>query len=199
MNPKKRLVVGISGASGASLAVGLLKQMALMDDWEVHLVVSRGGSLILEHELGMNESGLLDLAEEIHPVSNIGAAIASGTFKTEGMIVAPCSMKTVSGVCHGYSENLLLRAADVTLKERRKLVLVARETPLNMIHLRNMTSLAEMGVVIMPPVMTFYNNPETIEDMTTHIVGKMLGEFGIEARGFRRWDGRQGAEQRNVL
>ena len=121
--------------------------------------------------------------------SNIGAAIASGTFETEGMAVVPCSMKTLAGICHGYAENLLLRAADVTLKERRKLVLVARETPFGLVHLRNMTALAEMGVTILPPMLTYYQHPQSIEDMTTHIVGKIMREFRLEAPGFRRWEG----------
>ena len=121
--------------------------------------------------------------------SNIGAAIASGTFETEGMAVVPCSMKTLAGICHGYAENLLLRAADVTLKERRKLVLVARETPLGLVHLRNMTALAEMGVTILPPMLTYYQHPQSIEDMTTHIVGKIMREFQLEAPGFRKWEG----------
>ena len=121
--------------------------------------------------------------------TNIGAAIASGTFETEGMAVVPCSMKTLAGICHGYAENLLLRAADVTLKERRKLVLVARETPLGLVHLRNMTALAEMGVTILPPMLTYYQHPQSIEDMTTHIVGKIMREFRLEAPGFRRWEG----------
>ena len=194
MHGKKRLTVGISGASGASLAVSLLRQMALHDDWETHVVVSGGGARILEHELGMNQVGLLEMATEVHPLSDVGATIASGTFKTEGMVIIPCSMKTLSGVCHGYSDNLLLRAADVTLKERRKLVLVARETPLSLIHLRNMTTLTEMGAVVLPPVMTFYNHPQDIDDMRVHIVGKVLGEFGVEANGFRRWDSAQAAE-----
>ena len=117
------------------------------------------------------------------------AGIASGTFETEGMAVVPCSMKTLAGICHGYAENLLLRAADVTLKERRKLVLVARETPLGLVHLRNMTALAEMGVTILPPMLTYYQHPQSIEDMTTHIVGKIMREFRLEAPGFRKWEG----------
>ena len=136
-----------------------------------------------------NHALLMDLAFRTHDIGNIGAAIASGTFETEGMAVVPCSMKTLAGICHGYAENLLLRAADVTLKERRKLVLVARETPLGLVHLRNMTALAEMGVTILPPMLTYYQHPQSIEDMTTHIVGKIMREFRLEAPGFRRWEG----------
>ena len=143
---KKRLVVGLSGASGAILCVSLLEAMRREKDWEVHLVTSEAGERVLREETGMSGTDLAGLAFRTHDIGNIGAAIASGTFETEGMAVVPCSMKTLAGICHGYAENLLLRAADVTLKERRKLVLVARETPLGLVHLRNMTALAEMGV-----------------------------------------------------
>lgn len=146
-------------------------------DWEVHLVTSEAGERVLHEETGMNGTDLAGLAFRTHDIGNIGAAIASGTFETEGMAVVPCSMKTLAGICHGYAENLLLRAADVTLKERRKLVLVARETPLGLVHLRNMTALAEMGVTILPPMLTYYQHPQSIEDMTTHIVGKIMREF----------------------
>ena len=125
------------------------------------------------------------LASRCHALDDIGAAIASGTFKTEGMVVVPCSMKTVAGIAHGYSQNLLLRAADVVIKERRKLVLVARESPLSTIHLNNMLLLANAGIVILPPVLTYYHRPATIQEMTAHIVGKVLDVFGIELRGFQ--------------
>ena len=189
---KKRLVVGLSGASGAILCVSLLEAMRREKDWEVHLVTSEAGERVLHEETGMNGTDLAGLAfwmPEPKVRSNIGAAIASGTFETEGMAVVPCSMKTLAGICHGYAENLLLRAADVTLKERRKLVLVARETPLGLVHLRNMTALAEMGVTILPPMLTYYQHPQSIEDMTPHIVGKIMREFRLEAPGFRRWEG----------
>lgn len=178
---KKRLVVGLSGASGAILCVSLLEAMRREKDWEVHLVTSEAGERVLREETGMSGTDLAGLAFRTHDIGNIGAAIASGTFETEGMAVVPCSMKTLAGICHGYAENLLLRAADVTLKERRKLVLVARETPLGLVHLRNMTALAEMGVTILPPMLTYYQHPQSIEDMTTHIVGKIMREFRLEA------------------
>ena len=155
---KKRLVVGLSGASGAILCVSLLEAMRREKDWEVHLVTSEAGERVLHEETGMSGTDLAGLAFRTHDIGNIGAAIASGTFETEGMAVVPCSMKTLAGICHGYAENLLLRAADVTLKERRKLVLVARETPLGLVHLRNMTALAEMGVTILPPMLTYYQH-----------------------------------------
>lgn len=186
---KKRLVVGLSGASGAILCVSLLEAMRKETDWEVHLVISEAGERVLREETGMDGSDLAGLAFRAHDIGNIGAAIASGTFETEGMAVVPCSMKTLAGICHGYAENLLLRAADVTLKERRKLVLVARETPLGLIHLRNMASLAEMGVTILPPMLTYYNHPRSIGDMAAHVVGKIMHEFRLEAPGFKRWGG----------
>jgi polyprenyl P-hydroxybenzoate/phenylacrylic acid decarboxylase-like protein len=185
----KRLVVGLSGASGAPLCIALLEGMRLFPEWEVHLVISRAGERVMREETGKTPEDLRPLAYTVHDLANIGANIASGTFTTQGMVVLPCSMKTLAGICHGYADNLLLRAADVTLKERRKLVLVARETPLSLIHLRNMTSLAEMGAVIMPPVLTYYNQPRGMEDMAGHLVGKVMLEFGLEPKGFRRWQG----------
>lgn len=184
---KKRIVIGISGASGAVLAVQLLTAMHAEPDWETHVVVSAAGLRTLRLETGLSPDDLAPLASCVHPLEDIGASIASGTFRTEGMIVIPCSMKTVSGICHGYADNLLIRAADVTLKERRPLVLVTRETPLSRIHLRNMTSLAEMGAIIMPPVMTFYTRPESIHEMGQHIVGKALEVFGMDMPDMKRW------------
>lgn len=186
---KKRLVVGLSGASGAILCVSLLKAMREEKDWEVHLVISEAGERVLREETGLSRDDLATLAFRLHGVGDVGASIASGTFQTEGMAVVPCSMKTLAGIAHGYAENLLLRAADVTLKERRRLVLVARESPLGLIHLRNMATLAEMGVTILPPMLTYYHRPRSVEDMTAHIVGKIMGEFRLEAPGFRRWGG----------
>jgi polyprenyl P-hydroxybenzoate/phenylacrylic acid decarboxylase-like protein len=189
MEKVKRLVVGISGASGAVLAIRLLKELQGLQDWETHLVISSGAKRTIKEEIPESIEEVKELASCVHDLDDIGASIASGTFKTEGMVVIPCSMKTLAGIAHGYSDNLLLRAADVTMKERRTLVLVARETPLNRIHLQNMAMLASFGVTLMPPMMTFYNHPLTIEDMQTHIVGKVLNEFGVEARDFRRWGG----------
>ncbi|EGB15601.1 3-octaprenyl-4-hydroxybenzoate carboxy-lyase [Pseudodesulfovibrio mercurii] len=189
MDAKKRLVVGVSGASGAALAVGLLRALGSLPDWEAHLVVSRSGARTLLHETGFPEAGVTALAATAYDREDIGAAIASGTFRTEGMVIVPCSMKTAAGVACGYSDNLLLRAADVTLKERRKLVVVARETPLSRIHLRNLSILAEVGAVIMPPMLTYYTHPCTVADMTGHMVGKILNEFGIEYSGLKRWNG----------
>lgn len=189
MTGKNRLVIGISGASGAGLAVTLLKAMEDQHNWETHLVISSGAERTIELELAEPIQQIEALATKVHDIDNIGATIASGTFKTEGMVIIPCSMKTLAGIAHGYADNLLIRAADVTLKENRSLVLVARETPLSPIHLRNMSILAAHGVTLMPPMMTFYNNPRNIMDMQVHIVGKVLNEFGIEINNFKRWNG----------
>ncbi len=187
MHAKKRLVVGLSGASGANLAIVLLEMMQRQTDWETHLVISSGAKRTIELEVPETLDQVEAMATRVYNLNDIGANIASGTFKTEGMVVIPCSMKTTAGIANGYSENLLLRAADVTLKERRKLVLVVRETPLNQIHLRNMSTLASMGVILMPPMMTHYNKPQTIRDMEIHIVGKVLNEYGIDLPNFKRW------------
>jgi len=185
--PVRRVVVGVSGASGAALGLACLDELA-KTEVESCLVLTHGAELTIGQELGMSVEEFSAHADRTFDNANIGAAIASGTFKTDGMIVAPCSMKTVAGIASGYSENLLLRAADVTLKERRPLVLMARESPLNAIHLDNMARLARIpGVVLMPPVLTFYNRPDTIDDMVHHIVCKALDVFGIECAGFRRW------------
>ena len=189
MTEMKRLVVGVSGASGASLAVTLLETMKQQINWETHLVISSGAKRTITLELTETIEYVETLATEVHDLQDIGASIASGTFKTAGMVVIPCSMKTLAGIAHGYSDNLLIRAADVTLKENRPLVLVARETPLSPIHLKNMSTLASYGVTLMPPMMTFYNNPQNIMDMQMHIVGKVLNEFGIEVTHFKRWNG----------
>jgi len=184
----KRLVVGISGASGAEIGIQLLQAMQHLPEWETHLVISEGARRMIALETVYSVEQVEALASRCHPLDDVGASIASGTFKTEGMVVVPCSMKTVAGIAHGYSQNLLLRAADVVIKERRKLVLVARESPLSTIHLNNMLLLANAGVVILPPVLTYYHRPATIQEMTAHIVGKILDVFGIEFAEFKRWD-----------
>lgn len=187
MSAPNRLVVGMSGASGAVLGVELLKALHAFPGWESHLVISGGARRTIEHETGMTVKEVEALATRCHPLEDIGASIASGTFKTRGMVIVPCSMKTLSGVATGYSDNLLLRAADVTIKERRDLVLVARESPLSPLHLRNMQAASDLGAIILPPVLTFYNHPFVIEDMTRHIVGKILDVFGLEMPRFQRW------------
>lgn len=184
----RRLVVGFSGASGAEIGIQLLQVMQHLPEWETHLVISEGARRTIKLETAYSVEQVEALASRCHPLDDIGAAISSGTFKTEGMVVVPCSMKTVAGIAHGYSQNLLLRAADVVIKERRRLVLVARESPLSTIHLNNLLLLANAGAVILPPVLTYYHRPATIRDMTAHIVGKILDVFGIEFADFKRWN-----------
>ena len=184
---KKRLVIGLSGASGAPLGIELLRGMQYFPDWETHLVYSSSFVKTLAYESSLSLEDVCHLADQVYPLDDVAASVSSGTFRTEGMVIIPCSMKTLAGIACGYSDNLLLRAADVTLKERRKLVLVTRETPLSQIHLRNMLSLTQTGAVILPPMLTYYNNPQTIEDMTRHIVGKVMAEFGLEHHKFHRW------------
>lgn len=184
---KKRIVIGISGASGVPIAVELLKYFSRLEEWETHLVISRGGEMTIGAESDYSVEEIKGLADVAYENDNLGAAIASGTFRTCGMVIVPCSMKTVAGIANGFSENLLLRAADVTLKENRPLILVAREMPFSCIHLRNMSSLAQMGAVIMPPMMTFYNKPSSIDDMVKHVVGKIADRFSISDHSFFRW------------
>lgn len=184
---KKRLVIGMSGASGAPLTIELLKQLQQYRDIESHLIVTKGAQMTLEQETEYTLEQLYALADEVHDNHNIGAGPASGSYRTMGMIVIPCSMKTLAGIVSGYSDNLVLRAADVTLKERRKLVLVTREAPLGTIHLRNMYEASQLGAVIIPPVLSYYNHPKTIEDCSRHVIGKILDQFDLEGLEFHRW------------
>jgi 2,5-furandicarboxylate decarboxylase 2 len=187
---KPRIVVGISGASGAMIGVRLLAALRRLGTHETHLIVSASGAVTAAQELGITRSDLEGLADVAHNVRDIGATVASGSFLTAGMVVAPCSMKTLAGIANGFADNLLTRAADVMLKERRRLVLVARETPLNLAHLRNMTLATEMGAIVMPPVPAFYAHPQTIEDVVDHTVGRILDLFAIEHREIaKRWCG----------
>ena len=184
---KKRIILGISGASGVPAAVEILKLLRQREDYESHLVISDSGKVTITYESSMQVEEIEQLADYVYDVHSIGGAIASGSFRAEGMIIAPCSMKTVAGIAGGYRDSLLLRAADVTLKERRKLVLLVRECPFSSIHLENMLKLSNLGVDILPMVMTFYNHPECIGDMIHHLSCKCLERFGIEAAGYRRW------------
>ena len=185
----KRLIVGVSGASGAPLAVELLRQLHdCHPEVETHLVVTTGGEMTLRQETGMPLEELCTLATVCHKSSNIGATIASGSFKTMGMVIIPCSMKTVAGIVSGYSDNLLLRAADVCLKERRKLVLVARESPLSTIHLRNLYEASQNGAVILPPVPAYYTHPQAMEDCTRQTVTRILSQFDLNEDGYQ-WEG----------
>ena len=185
----KRLIIGVSGASGAPLAVELLRRLHTHHpEIETHLVVTRGGEMTLRQETGLAPEELRSLAGVCHGNAAIGASIASGSFKTIGMVIVPCSMKTVAGIVSGYSDNLMLRAADVCLKERRKIVLVARETPLSTIHLRNLYEASRLGAVILPPVPAYYHHPQNIEDCTRHTVDRILSQFDLD-EGSYQWEG----------
>ena len=186
---RKRLIIGISGASGALLTIELLKQLQQYKEIiETHLIVTKGAEMTLEQETDWSVSQVEALADEVLEQDNIGAGPASGSYRTEGMVIVPCSMKTAAGIVSGYTDNLLLRAADVTIKEKRPLVLAARETPMSEIHLRNLYELSRLSNVwIVPPMMTFYQKPESIDDMVTHLAAKLLSPFGVEVKEYRRW------------
>jgi len=183
-----RIIVGISGASGAVYGWELLKFLRETDH-TVDCVVSANGWRILEHECGIGPNDIRNIVDCLHEVGNVGASIASGSFKTDAMIIAPCSMKTLAAIAHGFSDNLLIRAADVMIKERRKLVLVPRETPLSSIHLRNMLSLSDTGVTILPACPGYYHLPTTLSDIVKIMVGKMADAIGIENQLYKRWIG----------
>jgi flavin prenyltransferase len=184
----RRLIVGLTGATGAILGIRLLE--ALKDcEVESYLVISRWAQRTIEHETPYTVKQVCALATVNYNSANMAADISSGSFITDGMAVIPCSMRTLGSIAHGYGEHLVHRAADVTLKERRKLVLVARESPLSELHLENMLKLARMGVSIVPPMPAFYNHPESINDIVDHIVARVLDQFGIAARFAKRWDG----------
>lgn len=182
----RRLVIGMTGASGAPLTLALLRRLRAQTGLELHFIASQGAKLTAEYEMPGRWHDYLTLVDATYSNGQIDASIASGSFQTEGMIIVPCSMKTVAGIHSGYADNLLLRAADVTLKERRPLLLVPRETPLSPIHLRNLYELSMMGVSIVPPMMTFYNRASSIEDMEAHLVGKIMDLLGIPAE-YQRW------------
>ena len=185
----RRLIVGITGATGAIYGVELLRTLKSLEDWESHVVLSDAGALNLWHELKMRRKDLEKLATVAYNPKDIAAAIASGSFLTEGMVIAPCSMKTLAAVAHGYSDNLLARAADVTLKERRRLILMVRETPFNLAHLRNMTAVTEMGGIVFPPLPAFYHRPRTIDDLVDDTVERVLALLGIESAAPKSWSG----------
>jgi polyprenyl P-hydroxybenzoate/phenylacrylic acid decarboxylase-like protein len=189
---KKRLIVGITGATGAVYGVEILKILKSVSDWESHVILSDAGALNLWHELGMKRKELEKLADAAYHPKDIAAAIASGSFLTDGMVVAPCSMKTLAAVAHAHADDLIARAADVVLKERRRLVLVPRETPLNLAHLRNMAAVTEMGGVIFPPVPAFYAKPKSLDDLVAHSVARVLDLFGVHCARLERWQGMKG-------
>lgn len=186
----RRLIVGMTGATGAIYGKRLLDVLRQVGGWETHLVLSDAGVLNIHHELGMKRKAFQALADVVHPIDDIAASIASGGYRTEGMIVAPCSMKTLAAIAHGFGDNLLTRAADVVLKERRRLVIVPREAPLNLAHIRNMAAVTEMGGIIYPPLPAFYGPPKSLEQMVDETVGRILAAAGIEVAGlFEPWEG----------
>jgi 4-hydroxy-3-polyprenylbenzoate decarboxylase len=185
----RRIVIGITGATGAVYGVRLLQFLQQAAGIETHLVVSDAAVLTLHQETGLARRDVEALADVVHKSADIGAAIASGSFQSDGMIIAPCSMKTLAAVAHGLSDNLVARAADVVLKERRRLVLMVRETPFNLAHLRNMTAVTEMGGIVFPPLPSFYHHPQSIADMVDHTVGRVLDLYGIQHTLAPRWAG----------
>jgi 4-hydroxy-3-polyprenylbenzoate decarboxylase len=190
MADRPRLIVGISGASGVIYGVRLLqalKELPAELSVETHLVMTRTAEVALAHETDFKVEDVRRLADVAFRIDDLAAAISSGSYRTIGMIVAPCSMRSLGEIANGITSNLLTRAADVVLKERRRLVLVARETPLHAIHLRNMTTLAEMGAIIAPPVPAFYNRPKTLDDVVDHTVGRLLDLFDLDTGKVRRW------------
>ncbi len=186
---KKRLIVAITGATGSIYGMRILQQLRATGGWESHLIVSDAGVLNAWQEYGLARKDLNKLADVVHNPRDVGAAIASGSFITQGMVIAPCSMKTLSGVAHAYSDNLITRAADVILKERRRLVLLTREAPLNLAHLRNMVAVTEMGGVIFPPMPAFYSKAKTIDPIVNHTVGRVLDLFDVHHDAIARWEG----------
>jgi 4-hydroxy-3-polyprenylbenzoate decarboxylase len=190
--PVRRIIVAITGASGAIYGVRLLQVLEGLRETagvESHLLMSPAGLMNVQHELHMAREEVEALAHVVHNVRDIGATIASGSFAAEAMVVAPCSMKTLAAVAHGLSDNLIARAADVTLKERRRLILMVRETPLNLAHLRNMTAVTEMGGIVFPPVPGFYQRPKTIDDLVDHTVGRVLDLIGLPQTLAPGWRG----------
>jgi flavin prenyltransferase len=190
MNRKKRLIIAMTGATGAIYGLRMLQVLQAQEAWETHLIISAAGVVNLQHELDMKRADLVKLADVTHGINDIAASIASGGFKTEGMIIAPCSMKTLAAVAHGFGDNLIARAADVVLKERRRLVVMPRETPLNLVHIRNMASVTEMGGIIFPPMPAFYSKSDSMLAMVNETVGRVLDMFGVDVDNlYTPWTG----------
>jgi len=190
----KRLIVAITGASGARYGVRLLELLRATEGIETHLMISDAAALNLHHELDVKRKDIEALADNVHSVRDIGACVASGSFRADGMVIAPCSMKTLAAVAHGMCDNLITRAADVTLKERRRLVLLVRETPFNLAHLRNMTAVTEMGGIIFPPLPALYQRPQSIDEMIDHTVGRVMDMLGLEQSLAPEWNGLKHAQ-----
>lgn len=195
----RRIIVAISGASGAVYGVRLLEVLQGMTDFESHLVVSDAGWRNLQHEGDLDRASVEALADQVHDVRNVGAAIASGSFQCSGMVVAPCSMRTLAAVAHGLSDNLITRAADVVLKERRRLVLMVRESPLHLVHLRNMISVTEMGGIICPPLPAFYLRPQSVSDIVDYSVARVLDLLDVPHKLAPRWEGLDPSEAKTSI
>jgi 4-hydroxy-3-polyprenylbenzoate decarboxylase len=191
----RRLIVAITGATGAIYGVQLLRRLRELPGIETHLLLSSAGVLNVHQELDMKRGDVEALAHVVHNVNDIGASVASGSFATAGMVVAPCSMKTLGAIANGLADNLIARAADVCLKERRRVVLLARETPLNLAHIRNMEAVTLMGGVIFPPVPAFYQRPRSLEEMVDHTLARVLDLFDIEHDLAPRWNGQIGSQR----
>jgi flavin prenyltransferase len=190
MSAKKRLIIAMTGATGAIYGVRMLQVLQAQPEWESHLVISSAGLVNLKHELNMTRDELSKLANFTHGINDIAATIASGGFKTEGMIVAPCSMKTLAAIAHGFGDNLISRGADVVLKERRRLVVMPRETPLHLVHIRNMAIVTEMGGIMFPPMPAFYSKNNSIAAMVDETVGRILDMFGVDVSElYTPWEG----------
>jgi 4-hydroxy-3-polyprenylbenzoate decarboxylase len=185
---KKRLIVAISGATGAIYGVRILEILSKMEAIETHLILSKAGRMTIQVETPYSIKDVEAMADVVHDVNNVGASISSGSFRTEGMVIAPCSMKSMGGIAHSLGGDLLVRAADVVLKERKKLVLVVRETPLHLGHLEAMASLTRMGAIIFPPVPAFYHRPKTLEEVINQTCTRILDQFEIDVSLFQRWD-----------
>lgn len=195
----KRIVVGMTGATGAAIGVEVLRQLRDVPDLETHLVLSRWARVTINLETDISVDDVCRLADVVYGWNDQAAAISSGSFLTDGMIVAPCSMKTLAGIRTGYADGLIARAADVMLKERRRLVLVPRETPLSEVHLENMLALARMGVRVVPPMPAFYNKPSSVDDIVSHITTRILDQFEIESPvEAKRWNGMPAQESPNL-
>jgi 4-hydroxy-3-polyprenylbenzoate decarboxylase len=194
LTPPRRLIVGISGASGAIYGIRMLEFLRELQV-ESHLIISKAAQITIATETKYSLADVHALASMVHPVGDIAACISSGSFAAEGMVIAPCSMRTLGETASGVTSSLMSRAADVTLKERRRLVLMVRETPLHLGHLRNMTAVTEMGAIIAPPVPAFYSKPETLDDLVNHSVGRVLDLFGLHSEHVTRWQGLRAAQK----
>jgi 4-hydroxy-3-polyprenylbenzoate decarboxylase len=183
------LIIGITGASGVIYGIRLLEVLSTNKEVETHLIISEAGAAIIKHETDWELEKVRALADACYDINDIGSRLSSGSFKRDGMVIAPCSMKTLSALANSYTDNLIARSADITLKERKRLVLLARETPLHLGHLRNMVKLTEMGAVVFPPVPAFYHKPQTIQDLIDYTIGRVLDIFDIKHNLLPRWSG----------